>query len=178
MRARFASLIDDAVRRVDGLLDDTAAFAGFAAPRPDSIELRPLLDALIAEVRPALAERAIALTYVSPNGARCTADREQLTFALRAILEGVAREAPADDGVCIDASARDRVSIEFDDRHGSAGRLRRVALGDGGAEVLALPFVLARAVLERNGGALALQRQSDGRAVLEVRLPGATALGG
>jgi hypothetical protein len=70
------------------------------------------------------------------------------------------------------------VSIEFDDRHGSAGRLRHVALGDGGAEVLPLPFVLARAVLERNGGALTLQRQSNGRAMLEVRLPGATTGGG
>jgi len=178
MRARFVSLIDDAVGRVDGLLDDTAAFASFAAPAPTPIELRPLLDALIAEVRPGLAERAIALTYVSPNGARCTADREQLTYALRAILGGVAREAPADDAVRVDASGQDGVSIEFDDRHGSAGRLRHVALGDGGTEVLPLPFVLARAVLERNGGALALQRQSDGRAVLEVRLPGATAGGG
>jgi signal transduction histidine kinase len=178
MRARFASLIDDAVVRVDGLLDDTAAFARFAAPAPTPIELRPLLDGLIAEVRPALAERAIALSYTSPNGARCIADREQLTYALRAILDGVARGAPPDDGVRVDASLGDRVSIEFDDRHGSAGRLRHVALGDGGAEVLALPFVLARAVLERNGGALALQRQSDGRAVLEVRLPGATTGGG
>jgi signal transduction histidine kinase len=178
MRARFTTLLDDAVGRIDGLLDDTAALARLGTPAPTDLELGPFLDELVAEVRPALAERAIGLAYTSSNGARCTADREQLAYALRNVFAGVAREAPPEDAVRIDAADPGRVRIEFDDRHGTAGRLRRVVLDDGGPEVLALPFALARAVLERNGGTLAMRRQSDGRALLELRLPGAPIEGG
>ncbi len=178
LRARFGALVDDAVGRMDGLLEHTAAFARLGTPAPAEVELGPLMDALVAEVRPALAERAIALDYRSPNGARCTTDREQLAYALRSIFAGVAQEAPGDEAVRIDAATPGLVHIEFDDRQGPAGRLRRVVLDDDAADVLALPFTLARAVLDRNGGGLAMGRRDDGRARLEVRLPGASSQGG
>src|SRR5262249_33818094 len=101
LRERFVVLTDDAVGRMNELLDNTTAFARFGAPLPGAVELAPLLDALVAEVRPELAERAIELHYASPNGARCMADREQLAYALRNVLSGVALEAPPDDAVRI-----------------------------------------------------------------------------
>jgi hypothetical protein len=163
---------------MDGLLDNTAAFARLGAPSPGDVELGPLLDALVAEVRPTLAERAITLDYTSPDGARCTADRAQLAYALRAVLAGVAREAPSEDAVRIDAAAPGLVRVDFDDRQGTGERLRRVVLGDADAAILSLPFALARAVLERNGGGLGVRRRSDGRALLEMRLPGGSLDGG
>jgi signal transduction histidine kinase len=173
LRERFSALTDEAVGRMDGLLENATAFARLGAPSPATVELAALLDGLVAEVRPALAERAITLAYASPNGARCTADREQLAYALRNVLAGVAREARPEDAVRIDAAAPGVVRVDFDDRHGTAGQLRRAVLGDTDAsDVLALPFTLARAVLERNGGGLAVRRQPDGRALLEMRLPG------
>ena len=179
LRARFTALTDDAVERMDGLLDNTTAFARMGPPAPTDVELGPLMDALVAEVRPTLAERTIGLDYASPNGARCTADREQLAYALRNVFAGVAREASPEDAVRIDAAAAGVVRVDFDDRHGTAERLRRVVLDDAAAPgLLALSFTLARAVLERNGGGLAMRRQPDGRARLEVRLPGASSEGG
>ncbi len=173
LRERFAALTDDTITRMDGLLENATAFARLGVPHHADVELGPLLDALVAEVRPVLAERAIAIEYTAPNGARCRADRAQLAYALRNVFAGVATEAAANDAVRIDAGAPGVVRVEFDDRRGTAEQLRRIALADDDPALLALPFALARAVLERNGGELAHARQSDGRALLELRLPAA-----
>jgi hypothetical protein len=147
------------------------------------VELGPLLDGLVAEVRPGLAERAVRLEYASPNGARCAADPGHLAYALRAVLEGVAHEVPAHDALEIDAATPGRLRIAFDPRGGTAERLKRIVLAEQLPDVdadsmLPLALVLARAVLERNGGALALASQPDGRALLDIRLRTARAAGG
>lgn len=171
LRTRFAALTDDAIARMDALLENASAFAGLGTPAPGDVDLGPLLDGLVAEIRPGLAARAIPLDYASPNGARCTADRAQLAYALRNVLAGAAHEAPPQHPLRIDAATPGVVRIDFDDR-GTAGGLGRVLAEDDTPAPLQLPFTLARAVLERNGGTLAVQRQPDGRALLEVRLPG------
>jgi hypothetical protein len=179
LRARFAALTDESIARMDGLLEHAATFARLGTPAPTDVELGPLLDGLVGEIRPALAERAIALEYASPNGARCTADRAQLAYAMRSVLDGVARDARADAAVCVDAAMPGVVRIEFDDRNGTTDRLRRAVVdGAAASESLPLAFALARAVLEQNGGGLALATQPDGRAVLELRLPGDSTRGG
>jgi signal transduction histidine kinase len=179
LRARFAALTDDSIARMDGLLEHAATFARLGTPAPADVELGPLLDGLVGEMRPALAERAIALEYASPNGARCTVDRAQLAYAVRSVLDGVARDVRADDAVRIDAARPGVVRIEFDDRHGTTDRLRRAVVdGADASGSLPLAFALARAVLERNGGGLALATQPDGRAVLELHLPGYSTRGG
>ncbi len=183
LRARFLALTDDAIARMDSLLETASAFAGLGAPVPGTIELGPLLDGLVASARPDAAARAIALDYASPNGARCTADAHQLGYALRTLLEGVVREAPANDAVRVDAATPGRIRIAYDPRGGTAERLRRIVTSDGdpdGGEAPPLPLglLLARAVLERNGGALEVAPQADGRAVVEVRLPAVRGEGG
>lgn len=178
LRARFAILADDAIARMDGVLENVLAFARMAAPVPTALEVGPVLDALVAEIRPVLAERAVPLEYAAANGARCTADREQLAYALRNLFAAVAREAPPHDTLRIDAAAPGVVRVAFSDRNCAADRLRRLVLADRGLDpddrtLLPLSFTLARAVLARNGGGLTMRTEPDGRTTLDVRLPGA-----
>lgn len=182
LRARFVAITDDAITRMDGLLETVSTFAHLGAPTPAEVALGPLIDGLVAEVRPGLAERAVRLDYAAPNGARCHADAAQLTYALRTALAGVAREVSDQDAVRIDAATPGRVCIAFDPRNGTAERLKRVLQADGaetnGDDVLPLALVLARAVLARNGGSLMVAPQADGRALVDIRLPGAGTAGG
>jgi light-regulated signal transduction histidine kinase (bacteriophytochrome) len=182
LRTRFAALASDAIARVDDVLENVLAFARLRAPAPADVEVKPLVDALVAEARPAFAERGVTLDYAPANGARCAADADQLAYAFRNVLAGVAREVPAQDAVRIDAGSPGVVRIAFDDRDGTGARLRRLVLGDDVATddrtVLPLPFTLARSVLERNGGALTMDARSDGRVSLEIRLPAAAPKGG
>jgi signal transduction histidine kinase len=177
LRARFASLTQDAIARMDGLLENVLAFARLGAPSPADVELGPFLDGLLAESRPAFAERGVAIDYVPANGAHCLVDREQVAYALRNVLGGIAREVPAQDAVRVDAGSAGFVRVDFDDRDGTAERLRRLVVAEHAVDpddrtLLPLVFTLARAVLERNGGALTMQARPDGRAAIEVRLGG------
>ncbi len=104
-------------------------------------------------------------------------DREQVAYALRNVLGGIAREVPAQDAVRVDAGSAGFVRVDFDDRDGTAERLRRLVVAEHAVDpddrtLLPLVFTLARAVLERNGGALTMQARPDGRAAIEVRLGG------
>jgi signal transduction histidine kinase len=177
LRARFASLTQDAIARMDGVLENVLAFARLGAPSPADVELGPFLDGLLAESRPAFAERGVAIDYVPANGAHCLVDREQVAYALRNVLGGIAREVPAQDAVRVDAGSAGFVRVDFDDRDGTAERLRRLVVAEHAVDpddrtLLPLVFTLARAVLERNGGALTMQARPDGRAAIEVRLGG------
>jgi signal transduction histidine kinase len=187
LRTRFAALADVAVTRMNDVLENVLAFARLGTPVPVDVELGPLLDGLLADARPAFAERGIALDYVPANGARCLVDREQVAYALRNVLAGISREAPAQDVVRIDAASGGLVRVDFEDRDGTAARLRRLVLAEHPVDpddrtLLPLVFTLARAVLERNGGTLTMDAGADGRAALEMRLgapaTGQTAQGG
>lgn len=181
LRARFAALADDAITRMNDMLENVLAFARLGPPAPVDVELGPLLDGLLADARPAFAERGIALDYVPANGARCLVDREQVAYALRNVFAGISREVPAQDVVRIDAASPGLVRVDFEDREGTAARLRRLVLAEHAVDaddrtLLPLVFTLARAVLERNGGALTMHAAAGGRAALEMRL-GAAATG-
>jgi len=71
----------------------------------------------------------------------------------------------------------------FAGRDAAAARLRELIAADAGFDphdptFLPLPFTLARTVLERNGGALEVRADGDGRTMLEVYLPGGGMTGG
>jgi len=179
LRARFAALAGEAIGRMDALLDNVLAFARLGAPRPQPIDTGAVLDRVLAEVEPELAGRTVRVRHATPP-ARCAADPEQLAYALRNLLAGVGREVPAGEELVVDAGANGVVTLRFATAGAAAGvaldRLRRLAAANDTARLtdptlLPLAFRLARAVLERNGGALAVVPEAGDATALVVRLP-------
>jgi signal transduction histidine kinase len=178
LRARFDALTTDAVDRMDGLLENVLAFARLGTPRRELIEVGPLLGRVLAEVEPELAGRAVRVRQVAAPTARCAADPEQLAYAFRNLLAGVVREVPADEQLALEATANGVVTLRFAGGAEAAERLRRLAAPGAEASladpsVQPLAFRLARAVLERNGGALAVVPEADEATSLVIRLPAA-----
>jgi hypothetical protein len=108
--------------------------------------------------------------------ARCAADPEHVAYALRNLLAGIVREVPPREDLTVDASANGVVRVGFAAGGAAASRLRRLAAPEGALDLndptlLPLPFTLARAVIERNGGTLGVVPDADGRTTLVVRLP-------
>ncbi len=183
LRARFGGLANESIARMDELLENVLAFARMGAPRPAPVEIGPLLDGLVAEIEPALAGHAVRLDYARANGARCSTDGDQLAYALRNLLVGMLRELPPGEVLRVDGSSAGVVRFGFTGRNGAAVRLRRLVVADGALDphdptLLPLPFTLARSVLERNGGTLAVRADADGTTTLEVHLPGGGTNGG
>jgi signal transduction histidine kinase len=179
LRGRFETLTDEALARMEGLLDNVLAFARLGPPQPRPVEVAPLLETVLAEVEPELSGRAVRVRQAAAASGRCAADPEHLSYALRNLLVGVGREVPPREELVLDASANGVVSVRFAAAGAAADRLRRLTEPPGAAPAVADPtllplaFRLARAVLERNGGTLTVVPTAGEATTLVVRLPAA-----
>ncbi len=176
LRGRFATLSGEAIARMDGLLENVLEFAHLESPQPRALEVGALLDRLLADVEPELRARSVTVRRAGDPAARCAADPEHVAYALRNLLAGVVREIPPREDLVLDASANGVVRVGFAAGGAAASRLRQLAAPDGAQSLndptlLPLPFTLARAVIERNGGTLGVVPETDGRTTLVVRLP-------
>ena len=182
LRARFETLTNEAIDRMDGLLENVLAFARLGVPRTEAVEIGPLLARVIAEVEPDLAGRAVRFQQTGGPTAVCAADPEHLAYALRNLFAGVVREVPADERLALEATANGVVTLRFAAGAGAADRLRRLAAPGDRASLAdptlqPLAFRLARAVLERNGGALTVLPEAGDATSVVIRLPTAHAEG-
>jgi len=174
LRTRFAELTDEAVARMDTLLENVLAFARLPPPHVEELDVGVVLGGVLGEVTPALDERDVRIRVVG-DGARCSADREHLSYALRNLLVGIAHESPPREELVVDASVNGVVSLHFG-TGAAVSRLRDLATPGETAALddptfLPLSFTLARAVLERTGGHLGVVPSMGGQATVTVRLP-------
>jgi hypothetical protein len=157
------------------VLENVIEFARLGPPHPQSIAVGPLLDRLLAEVEPELAGRSVRVRRGGGTTAQCTGDPDQLAYALRNLFAGVVREVPSREELALDASVNGVVTVRFAAGGDAAAHLRRLAAGDDQGltdpTLLPLAFRLARTVLERNGGGLAVVPESGNATTVVVRLP-------
>lgn len=179
LRARFATLTGEAIERMDGLLENLLTFARLGPPRRQPVEVAPLLEGVIREMQPEAEGRTVRVRHGAGTAVRCSADPEQLGYALRNLVAGVLREVPAREELVLDTGANGVVTLRFS-AGGAAERLRRLTAPEASGgdppsladpTLLPLAFRLARAVLERNGGALAVLPEGGDATTLVVRLP-------
>ena len=171
LRARFATLTREGIERIDGLLENLLAFARLRAPRSAPVEIELILDRVLTEIGPELAERSVSIRRAGNAGVQCAADPEHLAYAFRNLLAGVVREVPPRDELLLETSANGVVTLRFATGDVAAHRLRQLVVPNGGGALgdptlLPLSFRLARGVLERNGGGLTLEGT-----MLVVQLP-------
>ena len=179
-REALAGRADDAVGRVDALLQNVLAYARFGAPVREPVAVGPMLDRLLRDAAPELAERAVRVRRTGSDDVTCLGDPVQLEYGFRNLLAGVFREVPPRDEFAIDTMLNGVavIAMRFAGGDAAAARLRAMVATDqpdlGDPTMLPLAFTLARAVIERNGGTLAVHEDhtDDGRpTTLVVRLP-------
>lgn len=130
---------------------------------------------MLAEVEPELTGRGVHVRRGGEGAAHCTGDPGHLAYALRNLFAGVVREVPPREELALDASVNGVVTVRFAAGGEAAAHLRRLASGDDDGltdpTLLPLAFRLARTVLERNGGGLAVVPEAGNATTLVVRLP-------
>jgi hypothetical protein len=173
LRTRFAELTDEAIDRMDALLENVLEFARLPPPQPRDLDVGTVLDAALAAVETTLADREVQVRRVGA-GAHCEADPAHLAYALGNLLLGIAHETPPHGELVIDASVNGVVSLRFG-TGATITRLRELAAASPEPALddptfLPLAFTLARAVLERTGARLGVTPDLGGQATLTVRL--------
>jgi len=178
-RDALAGRADDAVSRVDALLQNVREYARMGTPAPEPVEVGPVLDRLLREAAPELAERAVRVRPIGNADVTCVGDPAQLEYGFRNLLAGVIREVPPRDEFAIETTQNGVVAVRFAAGEAAAARLRAMVATEnppdlGDPTMLPLAFTLARAVIERNGGTLAVHEDhadEGGPTTLVVRLP-------
>jgi signal transduction histidine kinase len=179
LRTRFAGLADEAIGRMDALLENVLAYARLPPPRIEGVDLQGLIERVMAEVEPEREDRHVRVRQATSPGAQCAGDPEHLAYALRNLLAGVMREVAPREELALDATANGVVTLRFAPGGAAVERLRRLAAPGSAAEeaaaladptLLPLAFRLARTVLERNGGGFAVVPAGE-TTTLVVQLP-------
>lgn len=146
---QFRALTDEAVTRMDEILDGLLAFARLHSPTLEALDVLPLLrDALRAAWR-GFASKQVALE--APEGAtlRARIDREHVRFALASLARHVAETIEARGTLAIQVEAPSTLCLVYRES-GASTHLR--GAGSAGDSGLPLALLLVRGALGRVGG--------------------------
>lgn len=174
VRARFATLTSDAVTRMDTQLERLLAFARFRTPVPAPTSLDVLLDRALAACRDDLARKHIRIERNGAVPGTVAVDEAQILFALQSLLGGVLGDLAPHEPVHVTAPAPGALEITARAEPATVARLTAFVEGAdeaaAGAETPTLPFALAAALIERNGGHLRVRRGDEGTTIITVAL--------
>ena len=172
VRARFAELTADAIGRMDGLLENLLDFSRFRAPAPQPIDVQAILDRAIGEHAEELERRHVTVERNGVGVGPVDADEAQVMFALRSLCRGLVSDLVPHTPIKIRGAGPGVVEIEVRTEASTAARLSawvEPRANGGVAETPPLTWVLAAALLGRNGGALKVSKGGDaGTTVIRV----------
>jgi two-component system sensor histidine kinase KdpD len=165
-------------RLVSNLLDLSRIRSGAIAPECVAVAVDDLIDDTLAGLREQLRGHSIALV-VRDDVPKLYVDPVQTGQALRNILENAAKFAPRNSEIRITAAGwRDAVELRVSDRGPGIPEGERAAVfeefyrgGDHRVDGTGLGLAIARALVEANGGKIAVEQTPGGGATLVVRLP-------
>jgi signal transduction histidine kinase len=182
LRARFAALTDDAIIRMDGLLENVLDFARLGAPRPTPVALTTVLDQSLETIDDTLSARGARVRREGwEEKPRVVADEQHLGYALRNVLGSIAPELPRDHELAVHIAGNGTIDLSFAGTTGVTAKLQSF-LSNGlhvpDPTALPLRFMLARAVIARNGGDLEVHAVGPDETVVSVALPPASRPGG
>ena len=176
VRARFSALTTDAVSRMDSLLETLLDFARFGPPVRQPIDVRAMLDRVLAEQADALVRRHVSVERNGTGAVTVEVDEAQVLFALRSLIRGLVQDLTPH--AALKVRGLDAGVLELEVRTEAVGGraprgLRRAPRGAGAAETPPLAWALAAALLQRNAGVVSVRRGDDAATIIRVDWVGA-----
>jgi DNA-binding NtrC family response regulator len=182
LRDRFAGLTDDAISRMDGVIENVLDFARLGPPQPGPVALTALLDRSIEAIADVITTRGARIRREGwEHAPRVVADELHLTYAMRNLLDSVAPELPRDHELAVHVEDDGTFDLRFMGATGVTAKLQSFLSNDlelPGPAALPLRFMLARSVITRNGGELEVNAVGPNETVVTVALPPASKNGG
>ena len=159
-RARFQEVVGSDVERMDDLLEVMIEFADFADPRTDFVALNEKLQAVIGEIADECAKRQIRI-QLTGNEKTCQirADEAQLVYILKNVLLAVIMQAKMGTDIDIHIRPAANVVVSYCREEARLPSIAHYLTGSAGytnSNILPLRMLLAKQLIERNGGRLVL----------------------
>lgn len=175
-RSRFQDAVSHDIERMDDLLEVLLEFTQFTHPAVERILLFEEMRRVLEEVIPECIKRGATIRWGKrEEGVEVFVDAAQLRYSLKNILLTVLGQAKSENGVQVAVAGGGEVVISYFENGGrgsSLGRHLNLSLPTTrDEESLPLRMLLAKILLERNGGAIKVHRVEGEKALIRIELP-------
>ena len=174
-RNRFQEVVGSDIERMDDLLEMMLEFADFARPRLSKVALADKLRTALTEVHGECAKRQIRFEWKEAGGAReIETDESQLEYILKNILLVAASEAKLGSEIEIDVSTHGMLVIGYlreGARVASISHYLSEQSSAANESIFPLRVLLAKHLLERNGGQFTMNLSNGEKETLKLEFP-------
>jgi signal transduction histidine kinase len=171
-RSRFQEVVGNDIERMDDLLEVMIEFADFARPRSSQVTLSERLRAVLGEIQGESAKRQTRFHWNGGSGAgEIRTDESQLGYILKNVLRVVLSEARMGSEIELDVSKPAALAVRYQ-REGARVASISQYMDEPGSRAnegfLPLRILLAKHLLERNGGRLSVESSVDEKETLRL----------
>lgn len=171
-RARFQDVVGCDIERMDDLLELMIEFADFAQPRWRKVELQEKLRSALSEVTNECSRRQAQIRWKGNGYSReIKADETQVMYVLKAVLLAVLSQVKMGSEIEINVEKQGCVAISY---FREAGRVASIthyfdkSSSSRSETVLPLRILLAKQLVERNGGNIILDYSDTEKELLKM----------
>lgn len=174
-RSRFQEVVGGDIERMDDLLEVMIEFADFTQPRQSVIALDEKTRAVLGEISAHCSKRQTRFDW-KKNGrvGQIRSDEKHLTYILKNVLLAVLAEAKMGSEIEIDTSQPGTLAITSRREEGRMGSVSHY-LSDNGLQpedgLLPLRLLLAKHLLEKNGGRFIADRSDAEKDIVRMEFP-------
>jgi DNA-binding NtrC family response regulator len=171
-RARFQDVVGCDIERMDDLLELMIEFAGFAQPRWNKVGLQEKLRSALNEVTSECARRQAQITWKGNGYSReIKADETQVKYVLKNVLLAVLSQAKLASEIEINVEKQGCVAISYFREVGRVASITHYfdkSSSSPSETVLPLRILLAKQLVERNGGNMILDYADSEKDLLKM----------
>jgi DNA-binding NtrC family response regulator len=174
-RARFRETVGGDIERMDDLLEALLDFSRFSHPTVEKIHLYRPLCGVVEEIGPECVKREATVRWVRRGErAEVCVDEAQLRYAFKNILQAALTQVSPKSDIEIDVEGEGRVGVAYvreADHISSFAHYLDLSSTAVAEEALPLRILLAKILLERNGGGLEVNHFDGGKVLIRTELP-------
>jgi DNA-binding NtrC family response regulator len=174
-RARFQDVVGGDIERMDDLLEVMIEFADFSQPRATRVPLEEKLRTALGEIAHAYAKRQTNIRWKGNGYNReIRSDEAQLKYALKLALVAVFAQAKTGSEIEIDVGKPGCVAIAYQREGARVAAIThyfRAATPGSNENILPLRLLLAKQLVERNGGRMIMDQSNSERDILRMEFP-------
>ena len=174
-RSRFQDVVGGDIERMDDLLEVMIEFADFTQPRQSVIALEEKARAVLGEISSQCSKRQTRFGW-KKNGRveQVRSDEKHLTYILKNVILAVLAEAKMGSEIEIDVSQPGALvvtSVREGARMGSVSHYLSASGSEPEGGLLPLRLLLAKHLLEKNGGRFIADRSEAEKDIVRMEFP-------
>jgi len=173
-RTRFQEVVGSDIERMDELLEVMIEFADFAQPRKSTVALEEKLRNALSEIQPDCTKRQTRIEWKQNGVAQLVrADEAQLEYILKNVLLAALSQARMGSEIEIDLSSGGALVISYVREGGRVASIAHYLDEKSRPQESLLPLrvILAKHLLETNGGCFAAATLDSDRETLRMEFP-------